>query len=245
MICNVSNFKRLIQKATVNFSIESLQLNLDKDRVKTSMASPGSLVISILNVENDILTDVKGELQFNFNDPANEIVPYLNLIDGENETVLKVSEEKVSLLTGKQMSHIFFCSPQIVSVLNRTEPKGNFPVFHSFSIDQEFEKVFDKIKKIGARFNKIYFGVDKGTFYIETADKTNRFSNSFRNDLGEVKYTDVSLCFEYKNVVNLMSIIGGEEFKVDFYYLPESLLGMLKATNDDGECYYLMSQKEQ
>jgi hypothetical protein len=243
MILNVDKFKRLVQKATVNFSIESLQLNLDEVGVKSNMISSASDVVAILRVANDVLPEVKGELQFNFNDPVQDLMPYLNLIDGE--TVIKVSEEKISLLTGKQSSNVFFCAPQIVSVFSHNEPKANFSVFHKTAVDQDFEKSFDKIKKIGGRFNKVYFGVEKGHFYIETSDKTNSFSNSFRVNLDQIKYNDMSMCFDYKNIVNLMSVIAGEEFSMEFFYVKEHKLGMLKASNEDNsESYYLMSKKE-
>jgi len=244
MIINIEKFKELLRKATVNYSIESVQLNFEKGLVESKMISSASDVIAILKTENDVLPELKTDMSFSFADPAQNLLPYLNLID-EAETVIKVSEEKITLLTGHQSSHVFFCSPQIVSVFGHTEPKASFPVFHQVKVDKSFNDTFEKIKKIGSKFGKVYFGVDKGSFYIETSDKTNKFSNSFRVDLSQVKYSDVSICLDYKNIVNLMSIIESDDFTMEFYYVKERGLGMVRTSNKSGsENYYLMSKKE-
>ncbi|MFA5395318.1 MAG: hypothetical protein WC346_04790 [Methanogenium sp.] len=243
MIINVEKFKKLLQKSTVNYSIETVQINLDKEKICSNMISSANDVIAILKVDNDILPEIKGEIQFNFNDPVSEILPFLNLIEGE--TVIKVDEEKIVLLTGQQTSKIYFCAPQIVSVFDRSEPKFNFSVFNTINVDNDLSSAFDKVKKIGIKFGKIYFGMDKGKFYIETSDKTNKFSNGFRVNLGEVKYNDMSMCFDYKNIVNLMTVIEGRKFSIEYFYLKEHSLGMIRAFDENNsENYYLMSKKE-
>jgi hypothetical protein len=97
---------------------------------------------------------------------------------------------------------------------------------------------------VGSKFNKIYFGVHDNTLYIETSDKQNRFSNGLRIDLDDVEYEEMSMCFEFKNVTNLMSILDGE-FTCQFAYVAEQGLGMIFVGNEDNsERYYLMSRND-
>jgi hypothetical protein len=246
MILNVQEFKTVLSKATVNYSIESVQLNVDKDKIESKMIAATSDIIAILNIKNDVFPEIRGPQDLNFNDPAQELLPYLNLIDDSNEkTSTKITEEKMAIHTGRQTSSIFFCAPQIVSTFGHAAPKTAFPVFHSLTLNGEFFAIFNKIKKIGSRFGKIYFGVDKGNFYIETADKTNKFSNGFRVDLDDIKYQDMSMCFDYRNMVNLMSVVEGEDFTIEYFYVADKNLGMLRVFNkDNSENYYAMSKKE-
>lgn len=242
MKINVDNFKKVLQKATLNFSIESVRLDISKEKIKSKMICRANDTISIMDIPNDVLPDITEDLQVNLSEPAQSTLPYLNLIEGD--TIVKLAPEKMSLLTGNQTSSIFYCSPSVVSVYTSETPKASAPLYHSFQINDEFEAAFDKIKKIGSRFEKIYFGSSKGVFYIETTDRTNKFSNGLRISLGGVEQLDMSLCFLFKNVFNLMSIID-KDFTMNFYYIKEHDLGMLKAENKDGsEKYFLMSKKE-
>jgi len=242
MLIQVDKFKEVITKATINFSIESVQLNFTPEEIRSKMISFASDAIALLKIKNEVLPGISDEIQFNFVDPNSMVMPYLNLIEGE--TIVKIGDEKVSLLTGNQTSNLYFCAPSVVNTLSSDGPKMNLPLLHEVAVDEKFNTIFDKIKKVGPRFDKIYFGVDKGKFYIETTDKTNKFSNGLRIVLDDCSSTDVSLCFTYRNVFSLMSILS-DNFKLYFYYVKENNLGMLKATNaDESELYFLMSKKE-
>ena len=119
--------------------------------------------------------------------------------------------------------------------------------FKTIQLDDDFIEAFNKIKKIGSKFNKIYFGVADDVLYIETSDKQNRFSNGLRIDIDEVEHNDLSMCFEFKNVVNLIAILNGEytEFTCRFAYVEEQELGMMNVTREDNsEIYYLMSRRD-
>jgi hypothetical protein len=244
VIINVDKFKEIVTKATLNFSIESVQLNFTKEEIKSKMISFANDAITILKVKNDVLPSMAAtdEVQFNFVEPSQSIMPYFNLIEGE--TIVKIGNEKISVITGNQTSNLFFCSPTVVNVLQSDGPKNTVPQFHTCKVDDDLMASFEKIKKIGSRFNKVYFGVDKTNFYIETTDKTNKFSNGLKITLAELKQLDISLCFDYRNMFNLVSIIDSS-FSMNFYYMKENKLGMLKAVKDDeSEAYFLMSKME-
>jgi len=242
MLIQVDKFKEVITKATINFSIESVQLNFTPEEIRSKMISFASDAIALLKIKNEVLPNITGEVQFNFVDPNQMVMPYLNLVEGE--TIVKIYDERVSLMTGNQTSNLYFCAPSVVNTLASDGPKVSIPMFHEISVDKDFNDVFDKIKKVAPRFDKIYFGVDSGKFYIETTDKTNKFSNTLRILLGNCSSTDISLCFGYRNMFSLMSILS-EDFKLYFHFVRENNLGMLRAANSsNSEQYFLMSKKE-
>jgi hypothetical protein len=112
------------------------------------------------------------------------------------------------------------------------------------NIDDDFMESFNKIKKIGSKFGKIYFGVSDNQLYIETSDKQNRFSNGLKIELSDVVHDDLSMCFDFKNMTNVISILDGV-FTCKFAYVAEQELGMLFIGNEDGsEKYYLMSRRD-
>jgi len=238
MKVNVTNFKKALQKATLNFSMDSVQLNVDKERVKSNMISGQRDAIVFLDIENDIFSIVEN-VELNFTDPSQQLVPFLNLID-EEEVDVVFNTEKMVLKSGKQKSNIHFCSPTVVSIF--TSKPQEVSNFLEMDIDESFKTVFSKIKKIGSRFDDIYFNLQDGIFSIESTDKSNMFSNGLKFDLIEdVDYIDLTMCFSYKNVVNLMAILNGENFKMKFAYKKEQEMGMLTVEDESkSERYYLL-----
>lgn len=247
MILNIENFKEVLKKATVNYLIESVQLNITKDNLKSRMISGSNDCISILNIPNNVITDMKKNdvFEFNFLEPNSAILPYLNLVETGQETVLKVLEEKITLVTGSQKSNIFFCSPQVVNVFTNEGLRDDIEYFKDIEIDEIFIQTFNKIKKIAPKFGKIYFNVADKVLSIETTDKQNSFSNGVKFEFADADYDDITICFDYKNVAGIMSIIE-EGFVTKFAYVPEQEMGMIYFTKEDEtEKYYLMSRRDQ
>lgn len=245
MRINVDNFENVLRKATMNLSINSVQLKIDKEKVRSKMISEDRSNIIILDVENDIIPEMGEEVDFNFSEPAQQLVPFLKLIDIE-EAEISLHNEKIVIKNGRQRSNIHFCSPTVVSVFGSDARDVDY--FLEMDINEEFTEAFAKIKKIGNRFGKIYFNVEDGKFSIETSDKTNRFSNGLKFDISEISRdtSNLTICFDFKNMTNLMAIINGniENFKFHFAYIEEQELGMLFAESNDGsEKYYLMSRE--
>lgn len=246
MKLNVGNFQTILEKATLNFSIESVQLKLTPEKIVSKMLMQHSRdAIVLLDVPNDVIELKRGaEYTLNFAEPSQFVMPYLNLID-EAEAEVKISDEKMVITSGKQKSNLFFCAPIVVTVFSGNAPREGVQYFTSFDLNEDFIRDFGKIKKIGMRFGNIYFLVDNGKFVMETTDKQNSLSNGIKFDLFSIKEDDLILCFDYRNVVNLMTVIGSRysDFKVSFAYIREQNLGMAYVEKKDGtEKFYLMSK---
>lgn len=243
MRINVENFKELIRKSTVNFSIETVQLRFGGSKVKTNMIASDGNTIALLDIQNDVI-DVTDEVDFNFSDPSQGVIPFLNLFD--NETVnVKLYENRMTLIDGQQRSNIGFCSPLVVSLLGTNSIKEDVDWFFNMDVNENFKEVFKKIRKIGARFGKVYFEVKDNVMAIDTSDKTNQYSNGLKFELDDCEKENLTLSFDYKSMVNLMSVIGDrEDFKLKLTYKEEQELGMLYTKlMDDSEKYCLLSKE--
>lgn len=244
MKVNVENFKSIIKKATLNNSIDTVQLLIDPQSVKSRMISSDNTGIAILDMNNDII-NVKEELEFNFSEPAQQLLPYLNLID-EEEAEIIVKNEKIILKSEGQKANLNFCSPTVVNVFQSEARETDY--FLTLELDEDFINAFSKIKKISSRFGRIYFNVEDGIFSIETTDKSNKFSNGLKFDLEKIDgVDDLVLSFTAKNITDLMAVINSdfENFKLNFTYVPDAGVGLVFAeSNDSSEKYYIMSNDE-
>jgi len=229
MKINLENFQNLLKKATLNFSIETLQLRFS-DKIETDMRSNDGNSISLLSVPNDVL-DTEEELSFNFNDVAQNVMPFIQLFDS-NEIDLDLYDGSAGagymvLIDGSQKSRISFCFPTVPKRLGTPDVKQDVDWFFEFEIDEDFMKKFEKIKKIGARFGKVYLNVVEKKVILETADKSNAHSNGLRFELADIEKDDLSICFSYKDMVNLMNVLDiSKGFKAKFTYSEEQELGM-------------------
>ena len=243
MIVNVDNFKKVLQKATMNFSIDSVQLNVTEERIKSSMINEQRNVIVFLDVENDVFSGCR-EMELNFMNPSQQLIPFLNLIDDE-EIDMVLKEEKIILKSGRQKSNIHFCSPTVVGTFS-SKPQET-ENFFGMDIDNNFKDNFAKIKKIGSRFGNVYFNVKDKVFSIETSDKSNMYSNGLKFDLWDnVDIHDLVMRFDYKNIVNMMAVVNGDnnDFTMKFAYKEDQEMGMLTVANGEySEQYYLLSRE--
>ena len=248
MNINISNFKDILRKATMNYSINSVQLIFSEGRIRSKMISDNRDCIVLLDVENNVIPElIDGD--FNFSEPSQQLKPFLNLIEeGDDiDSNIEIFQEKVIITQGDLNVSVFFCDPIIVSTFGSDSAKKK-DSFLSMTINDEFMNIFSKIGKIGSRFGKVYFNVKDGKFSIETSDKTNVYSNGLEFDLNTEKdmskdIGDITLCFNYKNMVNLMSIVK-EGDTLNFSYIKDQEMGMLSAVSSNGnEKYYLMSRE--
>ena len=248
MRVNVERLKIYIKKATLNYSLESLQIILTKERVCSRMAAPQGKYVILLEIDNDIFMDVPTgtEYKFNFIEPNQNLLPFLNLIDDE-ETTLIVDDEKLTFKNGSQKSSVFFCSSTVVSIFGLTAPRAGINYFVQIPFNTEFSSYFNKIKKIGMKFGKVYFSVKDSVLLLESTDKLNRLSNGISFNIQSVEYIDLSLCFDFKDVSNLLAVLNGDvdNFVFNLAYLSDKNLGMIYIHNvDETEKYYLMSYLE-
>lgn len=230
MKINLENFQTLLKKATLNFSIETLQLRFS-DVIESDMRSNDGNSISLLKVPNDVL-DTHEELSFNFSDVAQNVMPFIQLFDS-NEIDLDLYDGSqgagyMLMIDGRQKSRVSFCYPTVPKRLGTPDVKQDVDWFFEFSADDDFMKKFDKIKKIGARFGKVYLDVKDNKVYLETADKSNQHSNGLRFHLDDIEKNDLSICFSYKDMVNLVNVLTvDKDFKAKFTYSEEQELGMV------------------
>lgn len=243
MKININNFKDIITKATLNFSIETLQLRFS-DRIESDMISGNGTSISILNVENKVL-DTNEELVFNFGDPSNNVIPFIALFD-ENEVDLSLTDLFMKFKDGEQITKIGFCSDAAVKRLGTDDVK-NVDWFFDMKIDQDLIDKFDKIKKIGSRFGKVYFVIDNKRLFIETADKTNRYSNGVKFKLADLDIDDRSLAYVFNDMVNFFHCIEmniEKDFTLKISYDDEQKLGCIYAHSEDGNEKYSLISRE-
>ena len=245
MEINIRNFKNILKSGTMNYSIDTIHLCFDDDnRVVSKMIGNARDIIVIIDTVNDIIPDL-GDTDFYFDEPALQLRPFLNLIEDDDEDAdIKIYQEKVVIKQGDAHVSAFFCVPQSVGIFNSDAPT-DVENFLTMDVTDDFMSTFSKISKIGSRFGKVYFNVKDGQFSIETSDKTNAFSNGLEFDLStnKIDSEDLTLCFDYRNMVNLMSIIDNE-YIANFAYLKDKELGMMSVTSPDLDYrYYLMSRE--
>lgn len=241
----VDEFKEVLTKSTFNFSIETTNLNITRDRIKSSMINRYNTGITIIDIENKAITEMEEmEFVFNFLEPDQHVMPFLSLIN-DKEVTLKVFQDKIALLVGRQKQTLHFCTPQTKRIFHSEASLRSSEYFANLDLrDGKVFEIWDKVKKIGTRFGKIYFNVKKGNFMIESTDKTNKFSNSVKFILSKIEMEDLSLCFDFNDISNLMKIIG-MDFALNFSYSSDHGLGLLHANKeDDSEHFFLMSKKE-
>lgn len=239
MRINVENFKNVLTKATLNFSIPSVRLDMDPQKIRARMATENRDAIVDINVDNDIMV-LNEELDFCFSEPAQGLMPFLKLIDDEQADI-NIRDNGITLKSGTQKSIIHFCSPQVVNVFSNEMMDTDY--FFEYGIDDDFKENFKKLKKIGTRFGKVYFGIEDNKFIMETTDRTNRFSNGLKFDIEELTGSDKIMRFDFKRVVDLMNVVGDrEDFTMRFAYVEDQERGMFLTENEDkSERYILLS----
>jgi hypothetical protein len=243
MKLNLKKFESVLRKATINFSIETVQLKFG-EKIKANLKSNEGNCISILNIPNDVLDIKDEEFVFNFAEPNQNVLPYVQLFDSDEVDVV-IDTNFMKLILGVQISKLCFCSDTTVKLLGVDRVKEDVDWFFELKIDDVFMNKFEKIGKIGARFGKIYFFIEDHLVYIETADKTNPYSNGLKFELASTERPNLVLSFAYKDMVNLMSIIDiTKNFKAKFQYMEEQTLGMMYVFSEDGsEKYCILSQE--
>ena len=254
---NVNKFKELIEKGTLAHSIECLQLHFVEQRVQSNMVSNQRDVVVLLDMPNDVIEfSEQDDITFNFAEPYIQILPYFTVID-EPEAQIEIVDENDNFIIKSgvgQRAKVPFC--HLSSIQNNVlykSPKDDFDYFATIDIDDNIFKIFNKIKIIGSRFGKIYITVKDGDLLIETTDKTNNFSPELTCEklMAGLEIENLTLCFEFKNFVNLTKIIeeemskdGGKTFKMSFAYIAETEGGLIHVASADATEQYMLLNRE-
>lgn len=244
MVINVENLQEIIKKSTLNYVIPSVQLKVDSDKITTKMRSATNTVVVYLDIENDVISDVPDEIELNFDEPNVKVRPYLNLIDTQTVDAT-FADDKITLIDGKHKTNLHFCMSSFVTTFTGQEP--NTTIFQELPLTVEVGEIFDKIRKVAGKFEKVYFTVKDKKFIVETTDRTNRFSNGISFELGDIDYNNIDICFEFKNFNAVLQCIDDDlsEFTAKFTWVEQQQAGMVLFEKSDGsEKYYLLSKLE-
>jgi len=246
---NLLEFKDVLKRATLNFSIDNVGLSFGTDYIKVGMRSSNAIVI--LKDENRIISGIRptDTWDMSFSDPSKNVKTFFDLIipDENDEALIQMRNEKIIVKSGSQKTSLFFCSPHLITSFDGEGPRVDGDTVFEADITQDFIDTFNLIKKVAGGFGKIYFSVDDGRVSIESTDKTNAFSNGLKMDIGSSDHDDVDICFDFKTFNNVMALINVDatEFKFRLGYIQDSSGGMSSfIKSDDTEKYFVLSKRE-
>lgn len=251
---DVKKFEKVMMKATLNYSIDYIQLQFVDEHIKSGMVSDQRSIVTVIDVKNEALSVTpQDNITFNFAQPT-QLLAFFDVLTmrGEEKATMKIDDEKIILLGHRGgTSSIHFCTESTLknNVLHKTS-KEDFPYFHELEVTDDLLTNFEPIKKIGPRYGKIYINVKNGVLSIETCDKMNAFSDGHNEPLAtDVGINDLSICFDFKNFINLMTVIEsvreeGKDFDIKFAYMKEREGGMIHAVSkDESEQYFLLNRE--
>ena len=245
MKINVDEFKDVLMKGTVNYCIQTLNINYDKEtnKIWSKMATVDRSAVSVLNIDNTVFKDMTDNVSLYFGDIRTDVKPLLDLLDGE--VGVEIKDDYIKL--NKQVK-VMFKDPSVVTSFKHKKLDEYTDWFVELDIDDDFINKFKNIKKVGSRFKKIYMIVEDNTLFIETTDRTDPYSNAIKYKLCNVNYRDAVFCFRYEYFVNVMAAIASnynDGFKLKIIGLEDrdESAAILNITNED-EKYYIISTLE-
>ncbi len=245
---HVEKFIKLLQKATLNWSIPHVRVYFTKDTYRVGMKGSNSLLI--LRGENDIITGISetDEWEMNFQDAVKNVKAYMSIIlpDEDGMAAIMMRDEKIIIKSGNQKTQCFFCSDAIPSIFTKDGPKTIGDEVVNFEIEEEFITAYSLIKKVAGGFGKVYFGVQNGRLFIEAGDRTSPHTNNMLMLLQESSHDDMFVCFDYKSLNDIMTLINGDavDFTFRLGFMPARGSGLVSFTKDGVETYYLLSLRE-
>lgn len=245
MEVNIESFKNVLLKSTLNYTTANVGFTVDEDNVKVGMR--GDNFVIILNMENDMIPDIKGECEFYFDEPSNQVRTHLELLSGQEHVKIGLNDNKINLSSGGQRSTIHFCSSNLVPTYSGAGPQVKGTSIYEIKLDEEWLDKLDKVQRIASKFKKIYFTVKDGKVLIEATDKQNNYSNGLLLVLGRTDYEDVSMCFDFKSFNNAFKVLGEEyeDFTMTVNAFDNMDAGMVSFINDsESEKYYILSKSD-
>lgn len=247
MKINIPEFEKILRKATMNYVMDFIKLEITKEKIKSKLLNTKRDAVVVLDIENKMIPDLKDgdSLDWCWSDPNEKVIPYLQLFDSEEATI-KIQNEKINIENGALKTKINFSAPQANKLFTADSPNNKNQPFHTIVVNEDFLGAYNKIKKIATRHQKVYFSIENKKLFIETTDKSNVYENSLKFEIGEVEEDDFNLCFDYKNFTSMMSCLDeNEKYRISLYYMKSNKLGMCYLfKKDESEKYFLMSKTE-
>jgi len=248
---NLLEFQNLLRKATLNYSMDNVGISLKNDAFRVGMRNSNAIVI--LNGPNNVISGIAptDTWDLRFSDPSKNVKSYFDLIipDANDEALIEMKNEKITIKSEdkSQKINLFFCSEHLISRFDREGPKVDGDTVFEMEITQGFMDTFSLIKKVAGGFGKVYFTVEDGVVSLESTDKTNTFANGMKMSVGTTEYDNVSVCFDFKSINNVITLLNGDatNFSVRVGYIPQSAGGVASfIKNDASEKYFLLSMRE-
>lgn len=256
MKVNVVEFKNVIKKASLNYLIDNIKLNVTRDTISVASIAQLNEGIVIINKPNNIITDLKDndDIDLFFSSPQTNLLPYIDLFDDAevNAKVDDDSNNRIIFFNDHQKTTVHFCSPKVVKLFPKETDNFHDNMNHvgDFEFTEDVHKDFNKISKVGTQLNKVYFDFTGDALIVVVTDKSNTFSNSLKfkisNFVLDKDFKEkVSICLEKSVFMKLMSVISVEEkFKVSVHFNKDKRFGGLIKAFNDGETYYLIQRLE-
>lgn len=213
MRLNIENLINVIKKTTTNNIGDYSQLCIENNKITCSIINQEKTIITKLNIKNNIIEDLDEDIELNFISPEINLIPYLKIF--ENDVInLKYTKLRTNIVgvfnlsDGKLKTKISLAEP----IINRYFSKSaeGLKEVYSFKIDDDFISAFDKIKKISAKTDKIYFISKDGTFSIETGDKSTPYTNEVSIEVYNNLDNDFMGQYSFKNLQSLLSILSSD-----------------------------------
>ena len=213
MQLHINNFIEFIRKATLNFTIDGISINVSKDKIQSCMMNSSKNVITSITQSNNIILGLSDsdEVELNFISPSSNVIPYLNLASTDLVDI-ELNDNMLALNSKDVNSKIHFC---VNSILNIGQPDlvknlDSKKFFTSLKADN-LKLAFNKIKSIASKFKKLYFTVFNKKLYIETTDKNSAYENSVKIELSKLDFIDLIMCFDFNSLHNLFTIIEDDD----------------------------------
>ena len=244
---NVGKFKEIVRKATLDYTIKTVQINVSGEKIWSGMKTETNNVIIFLNYDkNDVIYPINDEISLNFSDPSKNVRPYLDLIADDDTSIfpINISDEKIMIKSDSAKCNLHHCREDAVTtILMEKDPSSTLKPFLELPLNTEVVETFNKIKKIAQRFDKIYFTVKNNEFFVESTDKSVNMCNTINLKLCDLEMNDVTLLFDFKSFRSILSIINGnhDDFTAKFNLI-KGTAGMILFENSDcSERYYMLS----
>ena len=238
---NVSNFKSLMKRGSVNFVIDNIKLIFTPQFATAAMR--GTDLISVVKVPNDVLSGLKrqDEIDFCFISPLSNVLPYLDILR-EDDVSVTIEQGYLELKEPPHVVKISLFNPNVMTPFD-PDRQPNIEFFVSFIPDERFATFVDKTKRVCATHGRIFLGVAAGQLYIRAGGVINELASEIKLNLVETDFaSDVELSFNYKSFINLVGLIS-PGFTISVAYDVEQELGLIRVSNpDQSEVYYLMSR---
>jgi hypothetical protein len=248
MKINLSNFKKVIKKATLNGSIDNLQLKFENGRIKSQMVSNTRSAVTIINVENDVFDSNKN---FTLNFFIIEYtLSFINAFD-QDECEAEITDDYEMIIKyGNQIERLqLFDENPIKQNILKKEP-DDLKYFLALNFDDDLKLVFQKLISIGKKYKQSmhpHVLLENNIFSLNLADCKNSKSNFIKFELKELKnsgFDNFKLCFDFDPFKNLYEVIKMEKnIELKFVYDEEINRGFLSAQSDDmSERYFLRNR---